>query len=42
MQGILWGPGRYADLRRDVPAASREAGHEVGIIIAFVDEGDEQ
>jgi len=25
-----------------MPAAFWEAGHEVGIIIAFVDEGDEQ
>jgi hypothetical protein len=39
---VLCGPGRYADLRRDMPAVFREAGHEVGIIIAFVDEGDEQ
>jgi len=25
-----------------MPAAFREAGHEVGIIIAFIDDGDEQ
>ena len=30
---VLWGPGCYADLRRDLPAALREAGHEIGIII---------
>jgi hypothetical protein len=38
----LWGPGRYADLLRDMSAAFREAGHEIGIIILFVDGGDEQ
>jgi hypothetical protein len=42
VQGVLCGPGRYADLRRDMPAAFGEASHEVGIIIAFIDEGDEQ
>ena len=42
VQRVLWGPGRYADLRRDVPAAFREAGHEIGIIIPFIDGGDEQ
>ena len=42
MEGILCRPGRYADLRRDMPAAFQEASHEVGIIISFIDEGDEQ
>jgi hypothetical protein len=42
MQGVLCRPGRYADLRRAMPAAFREADHEIGIIIPFIDEGDEQ
>jgi hypothetical protein len=42
VQGVLCRRDRYADLRRDLPAVCLVAGHEIGIIISFVRERDEQ
>ena len=41
VQRILCRHLRYADLRRDMPAVCLVADHEIDIIIAFKDEGDE-
>jgi len=41
MESVLCRHLRYADLRRDMPAVCLVAGHEIDIIIAFKDEGDE-
>jgi hypothetical protein len=42
VQGVLCRHGCYGDLCRDMPAVCLRAGREVGIIIAFRDERDEQ
>jgi hypothetical protein len=42
VQRVLCRHDRYADLRRDLPAVCLVAGHEIGIIISFVRERDEQ
>jgi len=41
VQRVLCRHLRYADLRRDMSAVCLVADHEIDIIIAFKDEGDE-